>query len=258
MAVERATKEPRDVVGSVKHVLDVMRAFDREHPQMTLSMVSERTGLTRAGARRYLLTLEHLGYIARDDRQFRLTAKVLDLGFAFLDSMPLSELARPYLQEMTRATGEIAGLAVLDRGEIIHVVSSTVERLLAPTLAIGRRFNALYTSSGRVIAAFMSPAAREELLKHGVIAKLTPHSLATREQIRAELDVVQRQGYAIVDQEMEVGIRSLAVPLLNRNNAPLAAVTVLMNVAATPKKQLLEQILPVVRRIAREIPTQTQ
>ncbi len=104
----------------------------------------------------------------------------------------------------------------------------------------------------------MSPAAREELLKDGVIAKLTPHSLATREQIRAELDVVQRQGYAIVDQEMEVGIRSLAVPLLNRNNAPLAAVTVLMNVAATPKKQLLEQILPVVRRIAREIPTQTQ
>lgn len=258
MAVKRESKEPRDIVGSVKHVLDVVRAFDRDHSQMTLSAVSERTGLTRAGARRYLLTLEHLGYIARDDRLFRLTAKVLDLGFAFLDSMPLSDLARPYLQKMTRETGEIAGLAVLDRGEIIHVVSSTVERLLAPTLAIGRRFNALYTSSGRAIAAFMDPPAREELLKSGVIAKITPHSLATRELIRAELEVVQRQGYAIVDQEMEVGIRSLAVPLLDRKNAPLAAVTVLMNVAATPKKQLLEQILPVVRRIAREIPTQTQ
>jgi IclR family transcriptional regulator, pca regulon regulatory protein len=258
LAVKPESKEPRDIVGSVKHVLDVMRAFDRDHSQMTLSMVSERTGLTRAGARRYLLTLEHLGYIARDDRLFRLTAKVLDLGFAFLDSMPLAELARPYLQKVTRENGEIAGLAVLDRGEIIHVVGSTVERLLAPTLAIGRRFNALYTSSGRAIAAFMDPPAREEFLKSAVIAKITPHSLTTREQIRAELEVVQRQGYAIVDQEIEVGIRSLAVPLLDRKNAPLAAVTVLMNVAATPKKQLLEQILPVVRRIAREIPTQTQ
>jgi len=258
MVVKRESKQPRDMVGSVKHVLDVLKAFDRNHPQMTLSVVSERTGLTRAGARRYLLTLEHLGYIAKDDRLFRLTAKVLDLGFAFLDSMPLSELARPYLQKITRETGEIAGLAVLDRGEIIHVVGSTVERLLAPNLAIGRRFNALYTSSGRAIAAFMEPASREELLKNGVIQPITPHSLTSREQIRAELEIVHRQGYAIVDQEMEIGIRSLAVPVLDRNNVPVAAITLLMNVAAISKKQLAEQILPVVRRVVREIPTQTQ
>jgi IclR family pca regulon transcriptional regulator len=257
MAVKREPKEPRDFVGSVKHVLDVFRAFDPDHPAMTLSGVSERTGMTRAGARRYLLTLEHLGYVAKDDRLFRLTAKVLDLGFAFMDSMPLTELARPYLQMITRETGEVAGLAVLDRGEIIHVVGSAVERLLAPTLAIGRRFNALYTSSGRAIAAFLDPTAREELLKSGVIAAITPHSLATREQIRLELELAQRQGYAIVDQEMEIGIRSLAVPVLDRKDAPLAAVTVLTNVATVPKRQLLEQILPAVRRIVREIPTRT-
>ena len=87
MAVKSEPKEPRDFVGSVKHVLDVFKAFDRNHQQMTLSAVSERTGMTRAGARRYLLTLEHLGYIAKDDRLFRLTAKVLDLGFAFMDTM---------------------------------------------------------------------------------------------------------------------------------------------------------------------------
>jgi IclR family pca regulon transcriptional regulator len=256
MAVKSEPKEPRDFVGSVKHVLDVFKAFDRNHQQMTLSAVSERTGMTRAGARRYLLTLEHLGYIAKDDRLFRLTAKVLDLGFAFMDTMPLTDLARPYLQRITRETGEIAGLAVLDRGDIIHLVGSTVERQLAPTLAIGRRFNALYTSSGRVIVAFLNPVGREELLKSGVIAAITPHSLASRERIRAELEMVQHQGYAVVDQEMEVGIRSLAVPVLDRKEAPVAAVTVLTNVAMVTKRQLIEQILPVVRRIVREIPTQ--
>jgi IclR family pca regulon transcriptional regulator len=256
MATKREIKAPRDFVGSVRHVLDVLKAFDRDHPQMTLSTVSERTGMTRAGARRYLLTLEHLGYIRKDDRQFRLTARVLELGFAFLSTMPLSDIARPYLQWITRETGEITGLALLDRGEIVHIAGSTVERTLVPTLTIGRRFNALYASTGRVIAAFLEPPEVEDILKAGEIAALTPHSLKTKDEIREELKLVRRQGYAIVDQEVEDGVRTIAVPVLNRQGVPLAAVTVLTNVATVSKKQLVEDILPVLRRIVPEIPIQ--
>lgn len=256
MSTKRENKPPRDFVGSVRHALEVLRTFDRDHPQMTLSSVSERTGMNRAGARRYLLTLEHLGYVQKDDRQFRLTAKVLELGFAFLSTAPLPEIARPYLQRITRETGEIAGLAVLDRGEIVHIAGSTVERMLAPTLTIGRHFNALYASSGRVMAASMEPQQLEELLRSAEIAALTPQSLKTKEEIREELKLIRRQGYAIVDQEVEEGVRSIAVPVLNRQGAPLGAVTVLTNVATVSKKRLLEEILPVLQRIVPEIPTQ--
>jgi IclR family pca regulon transcriptional regulator len=256
MASKREGKLPRDFVGSVRHALDVLRAFDHAHPQMTLSCVSERTGTTRAGARRYLLTLEHLGYISKDDRLFRLTAKVLDLGFSYLSTMPLSDIARPYLQSITRETGEITGLAVLERGDIIHIAGSTVERILAPTLTIGRRFNALYASSGRAIAAFLELQQVEDLLKMCDVAALTPQSLKSKEEIRAELKAINRQGYAVVDQEVEEGVRSIAVPVLNRKGVPLAAVTVLTNVATVSKKQLVDEILPVLQRVVPEIPIQ--
>jgi IclR family pca regulon transcriptional regulator len=170
--------------------------------------------------------------------------------------MPLSDIARPYLQWITRETGEITGLALLDRGEIVHVAGSTVERTLVPTLTIGRRFNALYASTGRVIAAFLEPQQIDEMLKSGEVAALTPHSLKTKDEIREELKAVRRQGYAIVDQEVEDGVRTIAVPILNRQGVPLAAVTVLTNVATVSKKQLVEDILPVLRRIVPEIPVQ--
>ncbi|MGH3430475.1 MAG: IclR family transcriptional regulator domain-containing protein [Mycobacteriales bacterium] len=181
---------------------------------------------------------------------------MLDLGFAFLSTMPLSDLARPYLRLITKETGEIAALAVLDGSDIIHVAGSTVERVLGPTLTIGRRFNALYASSGRVIAAFMEPKATEQLLKSAQLTALTPHSLRTLDEVRSELRQIQRQGYAIVDQEVEVGVRSIALPVLNLAGIPLAAVTVLTNVATVPKKQLIDQVLPVLQRIVPQIPLQ--
>jgi len=223
---------------------------------MTLSTVSERTGMTRAGARRYLLTLEHLGYLSKDERLFRLTPKVLELGFAFLSTAPLAEIVRPYLQRITRETDELAGLAVLDRDAIVHIASSSVQRMLVPTLTIGRRFNPLYASSGRVISAFLTPAAVEELLRRCEIAALTSHSLKTKDEIREELKSVRRQGYATVDQEVEEGVRSISVPLFNRQGAPLAAITILTNVATVSRRLLIEEKLPALQRIVSEIPLQ--
>lgn len=256
MGSKQKNQTPRDFVGSVKHALDVMRAFDADHFQMTLSEVSERTGLTRAGARRYLLTLEHLGYIRKEDRLFSLTPKVLDLGFSFLSTVDLSDIAKPYLREITQDTGEIAGLAVLDSRDIVYVAKSTVERTLVPTLTIGRRYNALYTSPGRVIAAFLDEGAVEEIFKHSEIVALTQFSMTSEAAIRTELVQVRRQGYAISDQELEVGVRSISVPVFNRKRVPVGALSVLTNVATVSKKRLVEEILPVLSRIAAEIPAQ--
>jgi IclR family transcriptional regulator, pca regulon regulatory protein len=256
MAARREPKAPPDFVGSVRHALAVLKSFDKDNPQMTLSSVSERTGMTRAGARRYLLTLEHLGYLHKDDRLFRLTPRVLELGFSFLSAAPLVEIARPFLQAITRQTGEICGLAVLDRESMVNIAGSTVERTLVPTLTIGGRFNALYASSGRAVAAFLEPPEIEDLLKRCEIETLTSHSLKTKEEIREELKAVRRVGYAVVDQEVEEGVRSVAVPLLNRSGAPLAAVTLLTNVATVSKKQLVEEKLPVLQRIVPDIPIQ--
>lgn len=256
MASKHDKTTPRDFVGPVQHALNVLRAFDSEHIEMTLSNVSERTGLTRAGARRYLVTLEHLGYLRKEDRLFRLTPKVLELGFAFLSSAPLASVVQPYLQLITRETGEISGLAVLDGDEIVHLAVSSVQRVLAPTLTIGRRFNTLYASTGRAIAAFLEQDQVEAIIRSSEIVSLTPRSLQSKEAIREELKVVRRQGYAMVDQELEEGVRSIAVPLFNRKEQPVAAITILTNVATVSKKQLIDEKLPVLRRVAAEVPTQ--
>jgi IclR family pca regulon transcriptional regulator len=254
-AKKREGSPPRDYVGSVRYALAVLKAFDRDHVQMNLSTIAERTGMTRAGARRYLLSLEHLGYLRKDDRWFRLTPKVLELGYAFLSTVPLYEIAPPYLQMITRETGEIAALAVLDGADIVHIAGSNVQRTLAPTLTIGRRFNALYASSGRAIAAFLDNARADELLKQCDVAALTPQSLRTKDDIREAINVVRRQGYAVVDQEVEEGVRSLSVPILNSQGVPLAAVTTITNVATVSKKRLLQEILPVLQRIVPQLPT---
>lgn len=256
MSAKTENKTPRDFVGPVQHALNVLRAFDGDHIELTLSNVSERTGLTRAGARRYLVTLEHLGYLRKDDRLFRLTPKVLELGFSFLSTAPLADLARPHLQSITRETGETSGLAVLDGDDIVHLAVASVQRMLAPTLTVGRRFNTLYASAGRAIAAFLPPAHIERLLKASEIMSLTSRSLQSKEAIREELKLVQRQGYAMVDQEVEEGVRSIAVPLFNRCAQPVAAITLLTNVATVSKKQLIDEKLPILQRIAPELPTQ--
>ena len=211
--------------------------------------------MTRAGARRYLLSLEHLGYVRKDDRLFRLTPKVLELGYSFLSTVPLYEIAQPYLEWITRETGEITGLAVLDGNEIVHIAGSKVQRTLVPTLTIGRRFNALYTSSGRAMAAFLEPAQTEDVLRRCEVVALTQYSLRNKDDIREALKVVRRQGYALVDQEVEEGVRSISVPVLNKLGVPVAAVTTLTNIATISKKQLVDEILPVMQRIVPQLPT---
>jgi IclR family transcriptional regulator, pca regulon regulatory protein len=244
---------PREFVAPVAHGLSVLKSFDRDHYEMTLSEVSERTGMTRAGARRYLLTLAHLGYVEQTGRLFRLTPRVLELGFAFMATMPLSDIAQPYLEQITKDTGETTALDILDDDQVVHLASSASPRQLAPRVMIGKRFNAFYNSTGRVLLALKDDADLERLLNNCKPAKLTQWSLTSKAKLKEELKLVRKQQYAVVDQESEEGLRSLAVPIFNKQGAAVAAISIITNVATVPRKELLDNYLPILRQVARDI-----
>lgn len=244
---------PADCVGSVVHAFTVLHAFDLEHREMTLSEVAERIDMTRAGARRYLLTLIFLGYVAQDGRLFRLTPKVLDLGFSYLSTLGIVDIAQPYLNRIARETNETAAIAVLDDREVVHLARARVQKELAPVVTIGRRFSALYNSTGRVLIAHMADEAIKTFIDSVDLSGPTSYSITSRSQLLAELKQVRSQGFAIVDQESELGLRSIAVPILDRRQRFVAALNVITSVAAVSSEELKVRILPVLQAAANEI-----
>lgn len=256
MAANKLTKEgekSRDFVGSLVHGLNVIMAFDEESPQMTLSQVAEKTGMNRAGARRYLLTLAHLGFIQQNDRLFRLTPKVMDLGYSFLSTIPISTVAQPYLDSIRDKTGEAVAIGIMDGADVVHIAKANSNKLMAPTLTIGRRFPAIYASAGRVLLALKSDEERDAILDQSDFQPLTDKSITTREELVKELAQVRRQRYALVDQEIEPGARSLAVPVFNQAGDTVAAINTLTNAATVTKKQLISECLPMLWDAAQEI-----
>jgi IclR family pca regulon transcriptional regulator len=247
------SERPRDVVGAVVHVMSVLKSFDAEHSQMTVAEVAKRTGLDRAGARRYLLTLAYLGYVVHDGKLFRLASKVLELGYSYLAQRPLSAIAQPHLDKLTMLTGDTSVVAVLDGDHIVHVAKASTNRMLAPTVTVGRPFKALYTSTGRVLLAFQHETDLAEFVARVEVEHLTQWSMTNRAQLAAELRKIRTQSYAIANQEIEEGIRSIAVPIFNGSGKCVAAVSVITMVASAPKKRLVDEFLPILRTTASEL-----
>ncbi len=218
-----------DFVQSLARGLDVITSFDAEHGSMTLSEVSTRTGLNRATARRLLLTLVELGYVRLDGRSFTLTPHVLRLGSAYLAGMGLPEIAQPHLERLTASTGESSSLAVLDGTEIVYVARvATTHRLMRVGITVGTRFPAFATSMGRVLLAALRPTESEAVLARTPLVALTTRTVVDPHRLRTLLDTVHRVGHAEVDQELEIGLRSLAVPVTHRGRV-VAAVNLSMS-----------------------------
>lgn len=244
---------PRDFVASLEHGLGVLAAFDAEHPMMSLSQVAERTGQNRAGARRYLLTLEHLGFLAREGRLFRLAPRVLTLGYSYLSALPFADLAQPLLEEASARCGQTVALAVRDGGESVYTARAIAQRALAVTVPVGRRLPLLSTSTGRAMLAFDTPEAIEHVLQTRRPAPLTSKTELDPASLRRALEAVRRHGYALVEQEVEVGVRSLALPIFDANQHVAASVTVLTSMSALTMSQLLAEVLPLVRGVASQL-----
>lgn len=236
--------KPKTFVGSLSYGLNIIMAFGRANPRMTLSQVSEKTGMDRAGARRYLLTLVHLGFVSQDGRLFQLTPKVMELGYAYLSSVPLADKAQYYLDKVRDHCGFPMALGIRDGLDIVHIASANTDEFSFPALTIGRRFPIAYASAGRCILAMMEKPERDSLLKQITLEPLSDHSITSMEDLRRELRAIRKQGYAIVDQEMQLGVRSLAVPIFDVRNRIVASFNTFTFSSIVPMEKLVDDVLP--------------
>jgi IclR family transcriptional regulator, pca regulon regulatory protein len=227
-------------VQSLARGLSVIRAFDADNPVMTLSEVSRRTGLTRATARRFLYTLVELGYVRTDGRTFELTALVLQLGYAYLSGQSLSQLAQPLLEDLSRELQESTSVSILEGDDIAYVARVATRRIMTVGIFVGTRFPAYATSMGRVLLAGLPHEQLEDYLARVQLRPLTPNTKTTRAALAAELDRVREQGWCLLDQELELGLRSLAVPVRNSAGEAVAALNVSMQTSLLGEGQGIE------------------
>jgi len=231
-----------EFVQSLERGLAVIRAFGADEPRLTLADVARRSGLTRAAARRFLLTLVELGYVRSDGKHFELTPRVLELGYAYLSSLSLPEIAEPHLERLAARVRESSSVSVLDGDDIVYVGRVPTSRIMRVAINVGTRFPAYATSMGRVLLAALDDL--DDYLARLEIRPLTPHAIATPEELRAELERVREQGWALVDQELEEGLRSLAAPIRDAGGRVVAAVNVSAHASRAPLATVRRELLP--------------
>jgi len=234
----------RDFVGALEKGLMVIESFGFEHQRQTLSDVAKRTQMTRAAARRYLLTLTKLGYAESDGKYFWLVPRVLHLGYALLSSSPLPRRARPILDRIGMLVGEIASLAVQDGAEVIFLAHSSSNRIVSATAGIGMRMPLYCSAAGKAILARQSDDEIKRFLKSNEFPKLTPRTLTTASAITKELMEVRKKGYGISNEELETGLLSIGVPLPEPNGRVIHALTVSLHTGRMSVEQLVEKALP--------------
>lgn len=231
-------------VRSFERGLAVIRAFDAEHPALTLSEVARACELTRAAARRFLLTLADLGYVHTDGRRFRLTPRVLELGYSYLSSYTLPQIAEPHLEQLVARVRESSSLCVLDGDDIVYVARVPTRRIMTASITVGTRFPAYVTSVGRVTLAHLPDEEVEARLARTELQPLTARTITTPEALRTELRRVRRQGYAVVDQELEEGLRSVAAPVRDRDGDVVAAVNIAVHAGRNSVDSVRRDLLP--------------
>jgi IclR family pca regulon transcriptional regulator len=237
------TREPHHVQ-SLERGLAVIRAFDAQRPELTLSEVAKICDLTRAAARRFLLTLADLGYVRSDGRFFSLTPRVLELGYSFLSSLSLPEVAAPHLERLVAEVHESSSLSILDADDIVYVARVPTSRIMTVVITVGTRFPAYATSMGRVLLAALPSEVLDAYLGRVTLTRLTNRTVPTASELGLELARVRSQGYAIVDQELEEGLLAMAAPIHDRSGAVAGAVNVSAHAARVTVDEMRRRFLP--------------
>ncbi|MEO7259011.1 MAG: IclR family transcriptional regulator C-terminal domain-containing protein [Luteimonas sp.] len=253
MASSKSFEDSPDYVQSLARGLRVLRAFDRDRPTPSLSEVAGHTGLARAVARRSLLTLQHLGYVATRGRSFFLTPRVLELGYSYLSSLDLTELAQQTMEQLARLVEESCSMAVLDGDDIVYVLRVPVRRVMSIALGVGARLPAFAASMGRVMLADLPDPELADWLRNHKFRAYTPHTLHKASQLKAELLRVRSQGYALVSQELELGLCSIAVPIRAGNGHAVAGLNISMQYREGACELALKKMLPALRNAQQSI-----
>lgn len=233
-----------EFVQSLARGLAVIRTFDAENPRQSLSQVARSTGLSRATARRFLLTLVDLGYVDSDESQFWLTPKVLELGYSYLSSMPLTEVAAPHLEKLRSRLGESSSVSILDGTDIVYVARVQVRRIMTVDITIGTRFPAHATSMGKVLLASLSEVDFASYLCEAA-ERVEPGMPGFDEAtLRSEIEAARKRGWSMTDQELEPGLRSLAAPIKDASGATVAAINVSTHAMRYTLDQLHDDFVP--------------
>jgi IclR family pca regulon transcriptional regulator len=238
-------------VQSLERGLAVIKAFDAENPQLTLSDVARLTGLTRAAARRFLLTLADLGDVRTDGKRFSLTAKVLELGYSYLSSMTLCEVAQPHLEQLSADVHESSSVSVLDGPDVVYIARVAASRIMTVSINIGTRFPAYATSMGHVLLAGLSAAELDAYLARTPLARLTANTITDQDTLRTT-EKVRAQGYSIVDQELEEDLRSVAAAIRDRSGV-IAAINISTHASRRSIESIRAELIPRLQTAAQRI-----
>ncbi|SDN10508.1 IclR family transcriptional regulator [Polaromonas sp. JS666] len=240
-------------VQSFARGLEVIRSFSADAPRQTLTEVAGRSGLSRAGARRILLTLETLGYVSSDGKLFSLTPRILDLGFAYLSSMPIWNLAEPVMEALVAEVKESCSAAVLDGTDIVYVLRVPTHKIMSISLGVGSRLPAYCTSMGRMLLSALPEAELMKCLQASTLEARTKYTVTDVKELAAKVAQARKQGWSLVNQELEEGLVSMAAPITNRAGQTVAALNISGQANRTSAKAMQESMLPQLLKAAQAI-----
>jgi len=238
---------------SLARGLSVIRAFTGANPQLSIAEVARMSGLPRAAARRCLHTLERLGYVGSDGRRFSLRPKILALGYAFMSSTPIATTLQPVLERVSERLHESSSAAALDEDEIVYIARAATRRIMSVTLNVGSRLPAYCTSMGRVLLAQLPRNELDEFLGRARLKPITEKTVTSRDALRRILEQVLEKGYALVDQELEIGLRSIAVPVRAASGTVIAAMNASAQAARISRREMEARFLPALQQGAGDV-----
>ncbi len=246
------TKElhPRDHIAGLDRGMAVLECFNQDHPMRTATEVAATTGMTRSAARRYLLTFEHLGYLYSEGKQFGLTPRALKIGWSYFDSAALPRVLRPFMQRVTALTGESVYASVLEKQEVVFIAKTPSTRVMTSSFDLGSRAPAQLSSTGIMQLALQPDEDVEAALAATPLIPFTPYTFTNTADIYREIERARTDGYAVIEQQLHIGIRGIAVPLKNRHGVLIGALSVSVPMANESQEQARARVLPVLQETA--------
>ena len=235
---------PRDYVNSLARGLEVLRTFNRTGRKMTLSQVASETGNTRAGARRILLTLIHEGYAVSDGKLFDLTPQVLELGHSVLSSKGVWEIAKPFIDNLSTETQESVSAAILDKFDVVYVSGAQYHRVISVGISVGARFPAHCTANGRVLLAAQPDDQWSDMLSRIKLTKMTNKTVVDKKEFGKILKRVRDQGWSFVNQELEIGLMSIAAPVKTSSGTLVGAINIGVPTLRISPEKMVSNVLP--------------
>ncbi|MHB1199251.1 MAG: IclR family transcriptional regulator domain-containing protein [Polaromonas sp.] len=243
--------DKRDWIAGLEKGLSIIEAFDDAHARLTASQAGERCKLTRSAARRYLLTLAYMGYVATDGKLFWLTPRVLRLGQSYLESARLPRIVQPFLQRVTSGTQEIAYVSVMDGDDVVYIARNGSNRSMNTGVVLGSRVQAQVTAAGMLMLALREPEWLENWLANHELKAYTSYTISSKDRLRIELARIRQRGWAISEQQLELTYRGVAVPLIDRRGDLVGALNVTMPMGHESSEDAAARVLPVLQETAR-------